>query len=71
MKHTMLYTNISREEACRMYYRWRRVFFSVSSGYWVCIETGTEELPEDATKWPPTVELSPSEMAHYLAEITA
>ena len=54
-----------------MYYQWRRVFYSVSSGYWVCIETGTEKLPEDATVWPPTVELTEAEMAYYMAEITA
>ena len=65
------YANIPAEKRGEMYHQWRRLWYSVSSGYWVMHEDGEyDSLPEDATKWPPTVELSPSEMKHYLEELT-
>ena len=66
------YTNVSKEQACKMYHQWYRLWYSVSAGYFVALPDGEEaSLPEDASRWPPTVELTPTEMQRYLDEITA
>lgn len=65
------YANIPAEKRGEMYHQHRMLWYSVSSGYWVMHEDGEyTELPEDATKWPPTIELTPVEMKHYLDELT-